>query len=98
MLAASSWEMPYRAEMLRCPCIRSMARWYRRNASALCSRSVSSVTATVTNGLPSRSPPIQLPKRRKVGMRKGVVGIVVAQRGLQIAMSLRRQVEEGMSK
>ncbi len=68
-----------------------MPRRSSRRARSWCARSVSSVAATVTNGLPSRSPPIQLPKRRKPG-RTTAPGYSRGHRPLERRRHLGREV------
>ena len=79
--------------VLRWPWSRSMPRRSSRSARSWCARSVSSVAATVTNGLPSRSPPIQLPKRRKPGRTTGA-RVLRGHRPLERGRHLGREVVE----
>ena len=61
-----------------------------------CSRSVPRITSAVTNGLPSRSPPIQLPIFRKDASSPRVLAILLVEPVLQHAMQPRHLVQEGV--
>jgi hypothetical protein len=69
-------DVPRRSLTDRWAWSRSIDRRSSRMASCWCSRSVCSVTSTVTLGLPSRSPPIHDPNRRNevrsTGCREGI--------------------------
>ena len=61
-----------------------------------CSRSVPRMTSAVTNGLPSRSPPIQLPILRKDASSSGRAALLLVQPVLERAMQPRHLVQEGV--
>ncbi len=72
---------------------RTSAAW-RPSASARCRSSAVRVTSAVTKGLPSRSPPIQVPKRRKGGTRNGTPGHSAARAREQRTVDGRHGVEQ----
>ena len=63
---------------------------------SICSRSVPRITSAVTNGLPSRSPPIQLPILRNDASSPRVAAVALVQPVLQRAMQPRHLVQEGV--
>ena len=80
--------------------IRRPARAVPRDRTAApgshCSRSVPRITSAVTNGLPSRSPPIQLPIRRNDASSPRAAPVALVQPVLQRAMQPRHLVQEGV--
>ena len=64
--------------------------------AADCSRSVPRMTSAVTNGLPSRSPPIQLPMRRNDASSPAAPPSLRVQPVLQRALQPRHLVQEGV--
>ena len=76
--ASRSSRAPPPASAVRDTVSRSWSRWHHstwRSIAADRSRtSVAAVTSAVTNGLPSRSPPIHEPKVRNAGIRKETPG------------------------